>query len=337
MKIMKIQLSLISGVASLAALNLFIASPAVAVDLLGRYPTRMTAGDATPDRAREWQFSDQDIFRISKFSFEVGKGLRVDVGPADLGIGHCEDGAVWAVLLPRENAALHSTAASADEPIINLWLRFHPAELNRIFPPETVFEDGAKSKAGEIRAVVDAKFRSSWHAGQRAMIPEPKDVTVDADTKGGPRRFFVVDLQAQSAEYVDAFAGQAVRPGRDAGTTGISLAAAPPVVVHTVPEAGATGVDPSLSEIRVTFSKAMQDGSWSWSTWGEENFPDLADKPRYLADSRTCVLPVKLKPGKFYATWLNSNKFKNFKGADGQPAVPYLLTFQTAGASEEGK
>ena len=334
---MKKHLSVIAGVASLAALNMFITSPAVAVDLLSRYPTRMTAGDATPDRAREWQFNDQDIFRVSKFSFEAGKGLRVEVGPADLGIGHCEDGAVWAVLLPRENGTLHSPATSADEPIINVWLRFHPAELNRIFPPETVFEDGEKSKAGEIRTVVDAKFRSSWHAGQRAMIPEPKDMTVDADTKGGPRRFFVVDQQAQSAEYVDAFAGQAVRPRPDTGTTGISLAGAPPVVVHTVPEAGATGVDPSVSEIRVTFSKAMQDGSWSWSTWGEENFPDMTDKPRYLEDSRTCVLPVKLKPGKFYATWLNSNKFKNFKDADGQPAVPYLLTFQTAGAAEDNK
>jgi hypothetical protein len=49
------------------------------------------------------------------------------------------------------------------------------------------------------------------------------------------------------------------------------------------------------------------------------------------------VLPVKLKPGKFYATWLNSNKFKNFTDADGQPAVPYLLTFQTAGSPEEAK
>jgi hypothetical protein len=44
-------------------------------------------------------------------------------------------------------------------------------------------------------------------------------------------------------------------------------------------------------------------------------------------------LPVKLKPGKFYATWLNSDKFHNFKDANGEPAVPYLLSFQTAGNS----
>jgi len=41
------------------------------------------------------------------------------------------------------------------------------------------------------------------------------------------------------------------------------------------------------------------------------------------------VLPVKLEPGKTYAVWVNSEKFDNFKGADGRSAVPYLLVFKT--------
>src|SRR5687768_6393613 len=117
----------------------------------------------------------------------------------------------------------------------------------------------------------------------------------------------------------------------------ISLESAPPVVVRTVPVAGAEGVDPGTTELHVTYSKEMQDGSWSWSTWGQENFPEMAGKPRYLPDGRTCVLPVKLEPGKFYATWLNSDKFKNFKDKSGQPAVPYLLTFTTAGKPNAAK
>ncbi len=121
-----------------------------------------------------------------------------------------------------------------------------------------------------------------------------------------------------------------------AGATEVSLESAPPVVVKTVPVAGATDVDPGLPEMRVTFSKAMLDGSWSWSTWGEENFPEMIGKPRYLPDGRTCVATVKLQPGKFYATWLNSDKFKNFKDANGQPAVPYLLSFRTSGAGGSG-
>jgi len=112
----------------------------------------------------------------------------------------------------------------------------------------------------------------------------------------------------------------------------ISLESAAPVVVKTVPVAGATDVDPALTEIKVTYSKAMQDGSWSWSTWGEENYPETTGDPRYLPDGRTCVLPVKLQPRKFYAIWLNSDKFKNFTDTSGRAAVPYLLTFTTAGA-----
>ncbi len=114
----------------------------------------------------------------------------------------------------------------------------------------------------------------------------------------------------------------------------VSLAAAPPVVVQTSPVAGNPAVDPALTEIRVTYSKAMQDRSWSWSTWGEENFPEMVGEPKYLEDGRTCVAKVKLQSGKFYAIWLNSDKFKNFKDADGRSAVPYLLTFSTTAATK---
>ena len=112
----------------------------------------------------------------------------------------------------------------------------------------------------------------------------------------------------------------------------VNLANAPPVVVNAVPQAGSDGVDPAVNEIRVTFSKDMTPGSWSWSTAGKDNFPEITGKPHNLDDKRTCVLPVHLKPGKTYAIWLNSQNFGNFKDADGNSAVPYLLVFRTKAA-----
>jgi RNA polymerase sigma-70 factor (ECF subfamily) len=109
----------------------------------------------------------------------------------------------------------------------------------------------------------------------------------------------------------------------------VSLATAPPVVVKTVPQAGSEGVNSSLNEIRVTYSKDMKDGTWSWSTWGVNTFPQTAGKPHYLPDKRTCVLPVHLEAGKTYAIWLNSENFQNFKDSGGRRAVPYLLIFKT--------
>jgi serine/threonine protein kinase len=103
----------------------------------------------------------------------------------------------------------------------------------------------------------------------------------------------------------------------------------PPVVTKTIPESGASDVDPALTELRATFSKPMKDQCWSWCYEREEDFPTKTGEPRYLADGRTCVLPVKLQPGKVYAVWLNTEKIKSFQDLEGQPALPYLLIFET--------
>lgn len=109
-----------------------------------------------------------------------------------------------------------------------------------------------------------------------------------------------------------------------------SVESAPPVIVKTLPQAGAADVDAKTTEIQVIFSKDMMDESWSWSQLSVESFPKITGKPKYLKDKRTCVVKVKLEPGKTYAIWLNSEKFDNFKDAEGRPAVPYLLVFKTA-------
>jgi hypothetical protein len=111
---------------------------------------------------------------------------------------------------------------------------------------------------------------------------------------------------------------------------GQDIESVPPVVVKTVPEAGAVNIPAGVVEIKVTFSKEMKDGSWSWSTAWKDSTPEIVEKPRYDADKKTCVLKVKLEPGKTYGYWLNSQKFTNFKDAQGRPAVPYLLTFTTS-------
>jgi RNA polymerase sigma-70 factor (ECF subfamily) len=99
-----------------------------------------------------------------------------------------------------------------------------------------------------------------------------------------------------------------------------------PVVVKTVPESGASGVDPALSEIQVTFSKSMRRHSWGWA---KENSPAISGNAHYLSDGRTCVLPVRLEPGKVYAIWINSEQSSKFSDTTGNPALPYLLIFET--------
>lgn len=306
-----------------ALLPAMLATPALAVDLLKQYPTHLVKGDAEPEHAHAWEFQNQDIFRLSHFSLAVGNEFKVETGAADLGIGHCPDGAVWAVLLPREPGTLTSSVAKKEEAIAHVWLRFHPAQIDRIFSPSLVSADGNADLAGAMRAIANSKMTSSWQAGGRAMIPEPKDMTVYVDTKEGAHRFFMVDIEKKTAEYVAAF-------NKSSESSPLSWETAPPVVIKTVPEAGATDVPPGVTEIQVTFSKEMTDESWSWSTAWENSTPEGTEKPRYDASRRTCALKVNLEPGKTYGWWLNSQRFHGFKDAQGHSAVPYLLTFQTA-------
>jgi hypothetical protein len=100
-----------------------------------------------------------------------------------------------------------------------------------------------------------------------------------------------------------------------------------PMVVETVPNSGDTNVDPSLTEIHATYDRPMMDGSWSWCF--DPDYLKATGKPRYEANGKTCVLPVKLEPGKTYTIQLNTAEFRNFKDAAGRSAVPHVLRFTT--------
>jgi Bacterial Ig-like domain len=106
-----------------------------------------------------------------------------------------------------------------------------------------------------------------------------------------------------------------------------------PQIIKTVPERGATDVDPKLAQISVTFDRDMR-GGMSW-TGGGESFPptDEGRKARWI-DKRTCMLPVTLAEGSYYRVGINSKSFNNFKSSDGVPAPPSAIYFATRGADE---
>jgi RNA polymerase sigma factor (sigma-70 family) len=106
----------------------------------------------------------------------------------------------------------------------------------------------------------------------------------------------------------------------------------PPVVIAVEPPLGAVDVDPGLREIRVTFSKKMNDRSWSWTEGNVYAVPKCDGAIHYAADQRTCVMPVKLEPGKTYVLGINSQRFHGFRDQKGQAALPYVVVFRTKNA-----
>jgi Bacterial Ig-like domain len=316
-------ISILTLGAALVALAATLVTPAIAVDLLQRYPTTLTAGLLDPNQARPWQFTAQDIFRLSSFKLEVGDQLKVETGAADVGIGHCTDGAILAILIPAEGGKLSRKGVSSSEEIAHIWLRFHPGEVNRLFPPNTVSAASASTAFAQMRTIAGGKFTASYHAGMKAMLPDPKDMTVDIDTKAGVRRFFMVDTQAKTAEYVNAFERKPVRLTAAASRTGTAA----PKVLSSKPADGATDVDPGLTEITVTFDQEMgEDFSW---TGGADSPRSPAGESAHWRGKRTCVLAVKLDPGHHYRVGINSPSHRGFSSVAGASVEPTSISFTT--------
>ena len=109
-----------------------------------------------------------------------------------------------------------------------------------------------------------------------------------------------------------------------------SVKSLPPSVVKTMPQCGATDVDPALKDITVTFSKDMiTERMWSVCQVSKETFPETPGQIHYQADKRTCVVPVKLEPGRTYVLWFNRAQFNSFRDTQNNPSVPYQLVFET--------
>lgn len=111
--------------------------------------------------------------------------------------------------------------------------------------------------------------------------------------------------------------------------TALAKDATPPEVVSSSPANGATDVSPHLKEISVTFSEPMMDNSWSWVYEDKNTFPKMTGQPYFKNGGKTCVLPVKLVPGKIYTIWINSAQFRNFKDKARNPAIPHRIVFST--------
>lgn len=105
-----------------------------------------------------------------------------------------------------------------------------------------------------------------------------------------------------------------------------------PKILEIHPKHKATDVDAnSIREIRVVFDRDMGEGM-SWVGGGEQ-FPETTQKAKW-ADKRTCVLPIRLEPGRTYSLGINGGNYINFRSKEGVPFVPVVYTFKTRPDSE---
>jgi RNA polymerase sigma factor (sigma-70 family) len=223
-----------------------------------------------------------------------------------------------------ETTARAAARLAAGQPLVEIV----PARLAEIVAGVT--RSMMISKVATAAFVFVAMGLAAWgvSAGLAGpQVPETKAAPGPADAPASPPRFSRIAVAQAPAGPAKKEKAPPVE--RKAEPDLKLLAELPAVVLRVEPELGATDVDPSLREIRVTFSKRMKDQNWSWVTYDREMFPTVEGKIHYEADRRTCVLPVKLEPGKTYWIGINSERFQNFKDLNGRPALPYMVAFRT--------
>ncbi len=104
-----------------------------------------------------------------------------------------------------------------------------------------------------------------------------------------------------------------------------------PVAVDSFPKTYSNDVDPDIKEISVTFDQDMFQYGYAWCQSGsDETFPkSTGGGNAHYIDSRTCVLPVDVEPGKAYSVFVNLGKFQAFRNTDEIPAREFVIVFAT--------
>ena len=174
----------------------------------------------------------------------------------------------------------------------------------------------------EGQAAAEAVIRAQEQR-QFAWTRELSDLLGEYDADRG--RYPTLEaFSGRIAEFFDAYAGRLPDlPEQPSGSD-----ATPPSVVSIAPADGATEVDPGLTEIKVTFDRPMQDGSWSM-VGGGPNFPEITGRCGYDSSKKVWTVPVKLKPNWEYSYRLNWGKFQSFQSREGVPLEPVQVTFET--------
>jgi hypothetical protein len=113
-------------------------------------------------------------------------------------------------------------------------------------------------------------------------------------------------------------------------TLAASAHATPPKVVITSPDNGEIDVSPDIKEIRIQFDQPMHPRGRS-IIGGGESFPKINGDPKW-ADNKAFVIPVALEPDHQYDLSINSDTFKGFSNASGEPAEWYPIQFKTRAA-----
>ncbi|MBN1880493.1 hypothetical protein JW823_10315 [bacterium] len=195
---------LFNSICFLAILIISVSPVCWGIDLATIYPPS-SEYDSNVKQAYAWEFTENDIYRLKNFHFKVADKLDVSTEDAFVGVGHCEQGAVWAVVIPDSPGMIGGSAIDKSMNVAHIWLRFNPGEINRLFLPKTVAKARKTGLQSEMDRIAKFKITSSWHSGGRAFLPPPGNITLDIRNDEDGRRFFAINTVDETVELIPGF------------------------------------------------------------------------------------------------------------------------------------
>jgi len=188
----------------LIAVSLHCAAvPCPASDLAARYPATLDHSEAS--RGYEWVCEEEDVWQLSGFSYALDGEFRVTVGRSQAVFGCHGTNVLWAAVFPEKPGEIELAGHGRGEHVDSIWMRFHPARVSELFPANTVGAQGDPALLARAKRLAGHKMRSCWQSGGRPMVPQRQSITIDVETEEGPRRFYSIDSEAGTVQYVDAF------------------------------------------------------------------------------------------------------------------------------------
>lgn len=157
--------------------------------------------------------SASDVWRLNAFEVALGEDFKLASGPATAAMGVHEGHVLWALVVPDEPATIETLQTGDGETTRSIFLRFAPTDIERVFPPETV--EGPGPGFARADAWRNARHKMGWKwftpAGNTTIVPRGV-VIVDVDTLAGPRRFYALDHNGNTLEYVSDFEEKPLPP-----------------------------------------------------------------------------------------------------------------------------
>ena len=154
-----------------------------------------------------------DVWRLSSFEVAFGKDFRLAGGAATAALGVHDGHVLWALVTPDEPATIETLQTGDGETTRAIFLRFAPTDVERVFPPDTVAGRGPGFARAAAARTARHKMGWKWStpSGNSTLVP-PGFVIVDVDTLEGPRRFYALDHNGNTLEYVSDFESKPLPP-----------------------------------------------------------------------------------------------------------------------------